>query len=82
MPVDRVSQRGSAGFRIPALRRLRCSSPLFVAFVPCARLWNHSRVEHLLSTIPITVTTLADDPTGPIQGKVTLRDAITAADAG
>jgi predicted outer membrane repeat protein len=35
----------------------------------------------LLSTIPLTVNTLADDPGGPVSGQTTLRDAITQADA-
>ncbi len=36
----------------------------------------------LLSSVTLTVTTLADDPSGtPIAGKITLRDAITQADA-
>ena len=42
------------------------------------RLENRS----LLSTIPLTVNTLSDDPAGPVSGQTTLRDAITAADAG
>ncbi len=36
----------------------------------------------LLSTVHLTVNTLADDPTAPVAGQTTLRDAITAADAG
>ena len=32
----------------------------------------------LMSTVNLTVNTLADDPSGPIAGKTTLRDAITA----
>ena len=36
----------------------------------------------LLSTVPLTVNSLVDDPTGPVAGQVTLRDAIAAADAG
>ncbi len=36
----------------------------------------------LLSTVHLTVNTLADDPGGPVAGQMTLRDAITAADAG
>ena len=36
----------------------------------------------LLSTVHLTVNTLADDPGGPVAGQTTLRDAITAADAG
>ena len=36
----------------------------------------------LLSTVHLTVNTLADDPSGPVAGQTTLRDAITAADAG
>jgi Planctomycete extracellular len=37
----------------------------------------------LSTTIPLTVNTLADDPTGvPISGYTTLRDAITQADNG
>ena len=36
----------------------------------------------LLSTIPLTVNTLSDDPAGPVSGQTTLRDAIMAADAG
>ena len=35
----------------------------------------------MLSTIALAVTTLADDPSGPIPGYTTLRDAITQADA-
>ena len=35
----------------------------------------------LLSTLNLTVTTLQDDPTTPIVGLVTLRDAITTANA-
>jgi len=35
----------------------------------------------LLSTLNLTVTTLLDDPTMPIHGQVTLRDAITTANA-
>ncbi len=36
----------------------------------------------LLSTITLTVNTLADDPGGPLSGQTTLCDAITTADAG
>ena len=36
----------------------------------------------LLSTVHLTVNTLADDPGGSVAGQTTLRDAITAADAG
>ena len=36
----------------------------------------------LLSTVHPTVNTLADDPGGSVAGQTTLRDAITAADAG
>ncbi len=36
----------------------------------------------LLSTVHLTVNTLADDPSGPVAGQTTLRDAITAADSG
>ncbi len=36
----------------------------------------------MLSTITLTVNTLADDPIAPIPGQTTLRDAITTADAG
>ena len=36
----------------------------------------------LLSTVPLVVNTLADDPAGPVTGQTTLRDAITAADTG
>jgi hypothetical protein len=36
----------------------------------------------MLSTIALTVNTLGDDPSGPIAGQTTLRDAITQADAG
>ncbi len=35
----------------------------------------------LLSTLNLTVTTLADDPVTPISGQITLRDAITQANA-
>ncbi len=35
----------------------------------------------LLSTLNLTVTTLQDDPTAPIVGQVTLRDAIVTANA-
>jgi len=35
----------------------------------------------LLSTLNLTVTTLADDPVTPISGQTTLRDAITQANA-
>src|SRR5208337_5649384 len=35
----------------------------------------------LLSTLNLTVTTLLDDPTTPIPGQVTLRDAINTANA-
>ncbi len=35
----------------------------------------------MLSTIALTVNTLADDPSGPTPGNTTLRDAITQADA-
>ncbi len=35
----------------------------------------------LLSSLTLTVTTLADDPATPIVGQITLRDAITQADA-
>ena len=35
----------------------------------------------LLSTIALTVNTLADDPSGPTTGQTTLRDAINTADA-
>ena len=35
----------------------------------------------LLSTLNLTVNTLADDPNGPISGYTTLRDAITQANA-
>src|SRR5208337_4251568 len=36
----------------------------------------------MLSTIALTVNTLADDPEGSVTGQTTLRDAITTADAG
>ena len=36
----------------------------------------------LLSTVALTVNTLLDDPSGPITGQTTLRDAITSADQG
>ncbi|MGO8949904.1 MAG: hypothetical protein ACLQUY_20060 [Ktedonobacterales bacterium] len=36
----------------------------------------------LLSTVHLLVDTLSDDPSGPVAGQTTLRDAITAADAG
>jgi len=36
----------------------------------------------LLSTVHLLVDTLTDDPSGPVAGQTTLRDAITAADAG
>ena len=40
------------------------------------------RPHHAVSPIPLTVNTLADDPTGvPISGYTTLRDAINQADA-
>jgi hypothetical protein len=35
----------------------------------------------LLSTIPLTVNTITDDPAGLVSGQTTLRDAITQADA-
>ena len=35
----------------------------------------------LLSQLSLTVNTLADDPSGPIPGQTTLRDAITQANA-
>ena len=48
------------------------------------RLLTLERLEDrtMLSTIALTVTTLADDPITPVAGQFTLRDAINTADGG
>jgi len=65
------------------------TSRLLPQFAPARR--RHARrrftLERLeeramLSTIALSVNTLADDPSGPTPGNTTLRDAITQADGG
>ena len=76
---SRLSAR-SAGFLfqgenpmlLSAVRRVRFRRPSLESL--------ESRA--LLSTVHLLVNTLADDPTGPVADWTTLRDAITAADAG
>ncbi len=80
--------RGSSDVALePLVRRWSATSRSLSRFAPARR--PHARRlrlecledRTLLSTIALTVTTLADDPSGPITGQTTLRDVITQADA-
>ena len=64
-------------------------SPSLPQFAPARRHQSRRRLtlerledRAMLSTIPLVVNMLPDDPSGPTTGQMTLRDAITVADNG
>jgi hypothetical protein len=72
----------------PIARWWSATSRSLLQFAPARRPPSRRRLRlerledrTVLSTIALTVNTLADDPSGPIAGQTTLRDAITQADA-
>ena len=72
----------------PIVRSWTATTRSLPQFTPARRLHARQRFtmerlegRSLLSTISLTVNTLGDDPSGPTNGQLTLRDAINQADA-